>query len=232
MFEGILALFRGTVPSETQLPPADVQHALGALLVRAAKADHAYLFEEVEQIDEVLATRYDLDPVAAAKLRASCEKLEEDMPDTTQLAGILHDAIDLGHDDVADPERSEQSPGAQRRAGGDLVERFVLGHAGERRHLDSDPGSDFEGGPVPALTAFDGPAHGTGPRYRPHRHRVLWLTPDRGHHRCGCGRGRRPPLRAGARYARGRRPPAAGSAGGAAATPPAAVAAPPPAARG
>ncbi|MEJ6396313.1 tellurite resistance TerB family protein [Yoonia sp. 208BN28-4] len=95
MFEGILSLFRGTAtPSETPLPPADVQHALGALLIRAAKADHAYLFEEIDQIDDVLAARYDLNPVEAAKLRASCEKLEEAMPDTAELAGILHDAID------------------------------------------------------------------------------------------------------------------------------------------
>jgi len=49
----------------------------------------------------------------------------------------------------------------------------------------------------------------------------------RGRHRCGRGRGRRPPPRAGARRARGRRPPTARSAAGAAATPPAAVAAPP-----
>lgn len=95
MFESILSLFQRTTPSETLLPPADVQHALGALLVRAAKADHAYLFEEVEQIDDVLAARYDLNPVDAAKLRASCEKLEEAMPDTAELAGILHAAIDM-----------------------------------------------------------------------------------------------------------------------------------------
>lgn len=95
MFERILSLFKGTAPTRTALPPADVQHALGALLVRAAKADHAYLFEEVEQIDDVLAARYGLNPVEAAKLRASCEKLDEAMPDTAELAGILHAAIDL-----------------------------------------------------------------------------------------------------------------------------------------
>ncbi len=95
MFESILALFQRTTPSETKLPPADAKHALGALLIRAAKADHAYLFEEVEQIDDVLAARYNLNPVEAAKLRASCELLEEAMPETGDLAEILHAAIDL-----------------------------------------------------------------------------------------------------------------------------------------
>jgi len=92
MFDRILSLFQKEAPL-TKLPEADVQHALGALLVRAAKADKAYLFEEIEHIDDLLAHRYDLNPVEAAKLRAECEKLEAAMPDTTALAAILHDAI-------------------------------------------------------------------------------------------------------------------------------------------
>lgn len=95
MFDNILSLFKRSTPSVTLLPPADAQHALGALLVRAAKADHAYLFEEVEEIDHVLAARYNLNPVEAAKLRASCEKLEEAMPQTADLAGVLHGVIDM-----------------------------------------------------------------------------------------------------------------------------------------
>ena len=79
----------------TKLPEADAQHALGALLVRAAKADKAYLFEEIEQIDDVLAHRYNLNPVEAAKLRAECEKLDEAMPDTAALSAVLQDAINM-----------------------------------------------------------------------------------------------------------------------------------------
>ena len=75
------------------MPEKDAQHALGALLVRAAKVDKAYLFEEVEQIDAVLMYMYKLNPVEAAKMRASCEKLEEDMPETEALAGILEKAM-------------------------------------------------------------------------------------------------------------------------------------------
>jgi uncharacterized tellurite resistance protein B-like protein len=92
MFDSILALFKGA-PPETELPAADAKHALGALLVRAAKADDAYLFEEIEKIDAILGARYNLNPVAAAKLRAECEVLEQAMPAVEDLAGILHDAI-------------------------------------------------------------------------------------------------------------------------------------------
>lgn len=93
MFSRILSLFGGDSKFKTELPEADARNALGALMVRAAKADHAYLFEEVEQIDAVLGKLYNLNPVEAAKMRAGCEMLEEEMPKTEELAGILHDAI-------------------------------------------------------------------------------------------------------------------------------------------
>lgn len=94
MFERILNLF-SPAPSQTALPERDMPHALGALLVRAAKADKAYLFEEVEQIDLILADMNGLNPVEAAKFRAECERLEEEIPDTADLAAILHDAIPM-----------------------------------------------------------------------------------------------------------------------------------------
>lgn len=100
MFESILSIFSGSA-SETKLPAADARTALGALMVRAAKADKAYLFEEVEQIDMVLGNLYDLNPVQAAKMRAQCELLEEAMPETEDLAGILHDAIDVADREAA-----------------------------------------------------------------------------------------------------------------------------------
>lgn len=92
MFDRILSLFQPQA-HVTPLPEADAQHALGALLVRAAKIDKVYLFEEIEHIDELLEHRYGLNPVQAAKLRAECEKLEAMMPDTAELAAVLHDAI-------------------------------------------------------------------------------------------------------------------------------------------
>ena len=95
MFDRILSLFSGNGGFHTELPAADARTALGVLMVRAAKADKAYLFEEVEQIDKVLSKLYNLNPVQAAKMRAQCELLEEEMSNTKNLAGILHDAISV-----------------------------------------------------------------------------------------------------------------------------------------
>jgi len=92
VFDRILSLFH---PKATlrKLPPADAQHALGALLVRMAKIDKAYLFEEIEHIDALLAHRYNLGPLDAAKLRAECEALELKMPETSKLTDVLQETI-------------------------------------------------------------------------------------------------------------------------------------------
>ena len=92
MIDRILSLFH-SAPPKAQLPEADARHALGALMVRAAKVDRAYLFEEVETIDRILATLNGLNPVEAAKMRAACERLEAAMPDTAALAEIVHAAV-------------------------------------------------------------------------------------------------------------------------------------------
>ncbi|WP_439124750.1 TerB family tellurite resistance protein [Marivita sp.] len=92
MFERILALFDRTV-QQTPLPPADEKFALGALMVRTAMADRAYLFQEVEEIDRVLAKMYGLGPIEAAKMRAQCEKLEHELSKTAELAAILTENI-------------------------------------------------------------------------------------------------------------------------------------------
>lgn len=93
MFENLLSLLGHAKTYQTPLPEADAQHAIGALLVRAAKADHKILFEEIQMIDKVLAQRFDLNPIEAAKMRASCEKLESEMPDTVEMTQIIKDAI-------------------------------------------------------------------------------------------------------------------------------------------
>jgi uncharacterized tellurite resistance protein B-like protein len=92
MFERILALFDSKTP-QTELPPADAKFALGALMVRTAMADKAYLFQEVEEIDRVLAKLHTLKPIEAAKMRAQCEKLEHALPKTADLAAILAESI-------------------------------------------------------------------------------------------------------------------------------------------
>ena len=92
MFERIMSIFTAA-PKPATLPERDAQHAFGALMVRAAKIDRAYLFEEVEMIDRILARLNGLNPVEAAKFRAACERLEQVMPDTGELAEIVHAAI-------------------------------------------------------------------------------------------------------------------------------------------
>lgn len=89
MFERILSALRAPAAEFTQMPEADARHALGALLVRVAKADGAYLFQEIEEIDHLLAELYQLNAVDAARMRAECERLEAAMPDTSELAHIL-----------------------------------------------------------------------------------------------------------------------------------------------
>lgn len=89
MFERILTLLRAPAREFTAMPEADARHALGALLVRVAKADGAYLFQEIEEIDHLLADLYGLNAVEAARMRAECERLEQAMPDTGELAHIL-----------------------------------------------------------------------------------------------------------------------------------------------
>lgn len=76
----------------TPLPEPDARLALGALLVRMARADRAYLLEEIEQIDTILAERGGLNPVEAAKMRALCERLADQMPETEQAAAIIRAA--------------------------------------------------------------------------------------------------------------------------------------------
>jgi uncharacterized tellurite resistance protein B-like protein len=93
MFENLIALFKKPNDYQTPLPEADAQHAMGALLVRAAKADHVILLEEIKMIDAILAQRYGLGPIEASKMRAACQKLEAQMPDTAEMTSILQKAI-------------------------------------------------------------------------------------------------------------------------------------------
>jgi len=94
MFERILSLFDSSV-SKTELPPAEAEYALGALMVRTALIDNSYLFKEVKEIDRVLAKMYGLGPIDAAKMRAQCEKLEHELPKTADLAAILAGATSM-----------------------------------------------------------------------------------------------------------------------------------------
>lgn len=84
---------RLTAPQPAQLPDADARIAISALLVRVAKADAHYSVEEIRRIDRILATRYGLNPVESAQLRAQAEALEHEAPDTVRFTRAIKDAV-------------------------------------------------------------------------------------------------------------------------------------------
>jgi uncharacterized tellurite resistance protein B-like protein len=86
-------LFPKSRPRPEPLPQPNAQLALGALLVRVAFADHQYRASEVGQIDRILAATFDLKPLEAAKLRATCELLERNAPGTPEFARLLREEI-------------------------------------------------------------------------------------------------------------------------------------------
>lgn len=86
-------LRRMLAPAPEPIPDTDARIALGALLVRIAKSDGNYDVTEIARIDRILATRYGLNPVEAAKLRAACEALEHEAPDTVRFTRAIKDAV-------------------------------------------------------------------------------------------------------------------------------------------
>ncbi|WP_458790011.1 tellurite resistance TerB family protein [Yoonia sp. MH D7] len=83
---------RLTAPAPDRLPDTDARLALGALLVRLARADGDYAAVEIARIDAILAARYGLsDPTA---LRTECEALEREAPDTVRFTRAIKDAVD------------------------------------------------------------------------------------------------------------------------------------------
>jgi uncharacterized tellurite resistance protein B-like protein len=80
-------------PEPALLPAPEAMLALGALLVRLARADENYTDPERSRIDRVLANRYDLSPFEAAKIRAKAEVLEAEAPDTVRFTRALKEAV-------------------------------------------------------------------------------------------------------------------------------------------
>lgn len=78
-------------PKPDPLPEPDEKLALGALMVRVAKSDHSYRFEEISSIDRLLTRLFGLNPVEAAKMRATCEKLEREAPETEHFAHVIRE---------------------------------------------------------------------------------------------------------------------------------------------
>ncbi|MBO9465029.1 Tellurite resistance protein TerB [Pelagimonas phthalicica] len=97
MLEQLTQFFQRKHAPEAPLPKPDAKLALGTLLVRVAMADKAYLFEEIEQIDRILAKAYDLNPIEAAKMRATCEKLAFSVENDEDMAALIRDSVDYDH---------------------------------------------------------------------------------------------------------------------------------------
>ena len=80
--------------SPEPMPAPDARLALAALLVRIARADDDYDAAERDRIDRTLATRYRLDPAAAAALRAEAETVEAEAPDTVRFTKAIKDGVE------------------------------------------------------------------------------------------------------------------------------------------
>ena len=82
-------------PTPEPLPGSDADLALAALLVRVAKTDNFYAFQEVERIDRILMARHGIGAFEAAAMRAEAEKLEAEAPDTVRFTRALKEAVPL-----------------------------------------------------------------------------------------------------------------------------------------
>ena len=86
-------LRRLTTPEPDPMPDEDARLALAALLVRLARADGRYSDDEVARIDRVLASRYDLGPFEASRLRGEAEAVEGQAPDTVRFTRAIKDGV-------------------------------------------------------------------------------------------------------------------------------------------
>lgn len=82
-------------PEPAPLPEPDEKLALGTLLVRVAKSDLTYVFAEISQIDRLLTRLFGLGPIEAAKMRATCERLDKAAPATDKFAQIIRETVSL-----------------------------------------------------------------------------------------------------------------------------------------
>ena len=84
-----------SAPKPAPLPEPDERLALGALMVRIAKADHDYALPEIKRIDLLLAALNGIGPVDAAQMRATCERLERAAPDTDRFGHMIRDRVSI-----------------------------------------------------------------------------------------------------------------------------------------
>ena len=91
MFDALIR--RMTAPEPDPLTGDDARLAMAALLVRIARSDGEYARMEIDRIDKLLTSRYDLGPFEVAKLRADAEVLETEAPDTVRFTRSIKNAV-------------------------------------------------------------------------------------------------------------------------------------------
>lgn len=79
----------------TPLPDPDAELALGALMVRVAQSDREYQLEEISLIDRILARLYQHDAIEAAKVRATCEKLQAAAPESDTFGKLIRETTGI-----------------------------------------------------------------------------------------------------------------------------------------
>ncbi len=80
-------------PGEIAASPGDGRLAVAAVLVMAARSDHAYAEAERTMIENVLKARYLLTPVEAAGLREQAEAAEHEALDHYQFTKAIKLAV-------------------------------------------------------------------------------------------------------------------------------------------
>ena len=93
MLTRILQAF--STPEPEPLPKPDAKLALGALMVRVAKSDMDYQVSEISRIDLLLARLNRLKPIEAAKMRAVCEKLDKEAPETQEFGRRIRETVSV-----------------------------------------------------------------------------------------------------------------------------------------
>ncbi|WP_146345046.1 tellurite resistance TerB family protein [Phaeobacter marinintestinus] len=122
MFRAFLS--RLTAPDPDPLNDDDARLALTALLVRIARSDNVYTADEIDRIDRIISTRFDMTTFDASELRHQAETLESQAPDTVRFTRAIKDAVP--YDDrraviesawsvaLADGERSQEEDSVLR----------------------------------------------------------------------------------------------------------------------
>ena len=93
MLKKLLQAIRPT--GTVTLPDPDAELALGALMVRVAQSDREYQLEEISLIDRILARLYQHNAVEAAKVRATCEKLQAAAPESDTFGQLIRETTGL-----------------------------------------------------------------------------------------------------------------------------------------